>query len=128
MQLYESSNLPLSTVHMPTAATQPSAPQQEPLINPEKIDFGDFPPSIKDLVNNRLHLNRLLGLSNLFYIDPDDDEVALELLQLRTSLANIIFNCPESDLEAYWSTDLGDRYWSLVLQTNPRIYPKKIIF
>ena len=94
----------------------PSSPQHisKPLANPEKIDFGDFPASIRDLVANRLHLNRLLGLSNLFYIDPEDEEIKSELLQLRSNFAQIIFSCPEVDLEKYWSTDLGERYWSLV--------------
>ena len=77
-------------------------------------DFGPFPHSIESLSSNRIHLNRLLGLSNLFYIDPDDDEVAEELLELRSNLARIIISCPEDQLERFWSTDLGDRYWSLV--------------
>ena len=37
-----------------------------------------------------------------------------ELLEVREALANAIFACPESDLQSFWSTALGDRYWSLV--------------
>ena len=36
-----------------------------------KPDFGPFPSSIHDLLKNRVHLNRILGLSNLYYIDPE---------------------------------------------------------
>ena len=42
-------------------------------------DFGDFPNSLKELVNNRIQLNRMLGLSNLYYIDPEDEEILKEL-------------------------------------------------
>ena len=77
-------------------------------------DFGPFPSSLEDLVVDRIHLNRLLGLSNLYYIDPEDQEIASELINLRSSLANLINSTPESELERLWSTDFGDRYWSLV--------------
>ena len=77
-------------------------------------DFGPFPSSLSDLVVDRVHLNRLLGLSNLYYIDPEDEEIKSELIALRTSLSNLINSAPESDLERLWSTDFGDRYWSLV--------------
>ena len=38
--------------------------------------FGQFPEAIDQLLENRIQLNRLLGLSNLFYIDPDDEELS----------------------------------------------------
>ena len=65
-------------------------------------------------MGNRIQLNRLLGLSNLYYIDPEDQEILHELRQVRLSLIEAIERCPESDLEQLWSTDLGDRYWALV--------------
>ena len=99
IQLYETSSQPLSTNFASTASPSASGDTTKPLVNPEKIDFGDFPASLQELVANRLHLNRLLGLSNLYYIDPEDEEITSELLQLRTNLAQIIFSCPESDLE-----------------------------
>lgn len=86
-------------------------------------DFGSFPSSLSDLVSNRIHLNRLLGLSNLFYIDPDDQEIKNELLLVRLSFMQAILNSPESELESFWSGDLGDRYWALVrsgIQSAPR--------
>ena len=77
-------------------------------------DFGQFPEAIDQLLENRIQLNRLLGLSNLFYIDPDDEEIKSELLVVRTALAKAILSADEVRLEDYWSSDLGDRYWSLV--------------
>ena len=77
-------------------------------------DFGAFPESLEALVGNRIQLNRLLGLSNLYYIDPEDQEICQELVELRRSLAGLIESSAESDLERIWSTDFGDRYWALV--------------
>ena len=66
------------------------------------------------MVSDRVQLNRLLGLSNLYYIDPEDSEIKAELFEIRSRLATAIINCPEDSLQQFWSTDLGDRYWSLV--------------
>ena len=77
-------------------------------------DFGPFPQSLDALVGNRIQLNRLLGLSNLYYIDPEDQEICQELLQMRRSLSGLIESAPDQDLERIWSTDFGDRYWALV--------------
>ena len=77
-------------------------------------DFGVFPSTLQELVGNRIQLNRLLGLSNLYYIDPEDKEILQELRQVRMSLIEAIERCPEQQLESVWATDLGDRYWSLV--------------
>ena len=77
-------------------------------------DFGQFPATLQELVGNRIQLNRMLGLSNLYYIDPEDQEILQELLQLRSSLVQAIERCPEQQLEQLWATDLGDRYWAMV--------------
>ena len=77
-------------------------------------DFGVFPSSLQELVGNRIQLNRLLGLSNLYYIDPEDQEILNELRQVRLALIEAIERCPENQLESIWATDLGDRYWALV--------------
>ena len=79
-----------------------------------KPDFGSFPATLQELVGNRIQLNRLLGLSNLYYIDPEDQEILSELRKVRVSLIEAIERCPEDQLEGIWSTDFGDRYWSLV--------------
>ena len=88
-----------------------ASPPSPALPNP---DFGAFPESLEALVADRIQLNRLLGLSNLYYIDPEDKEISDELLQLRRSLAGLIESAQEQDLERIWSTDFGDRYWALV--------------
>ncbi|ABB25085.1 hypothetical protein Syncc9902_0110 [Synechococcus sp. CC9902] len=80
----------------------------------DTLDFGPFPNSLHDLVNNRIHLNRLLGLANLYYIDPDDREIFSELSEIRSALSQLILNTNESDLQQLWASDFGERYWALV--------------
>ena len=89
----------------------PASSLSSALPNP---DFGAFPDTLEALVGNRIQLNRLLGLSNLYYIDPEDQEIRNELLQLRSLLAGLIESAPDQDLERIWGTDFGDRYWALV--------------
>lgn len=108
-QIYETAQ-PVMLLGGETRAQSP-APAPTALPNP---DFGAFPDSLEALVGNRIQLNRLLGLSNLYYIDPEDQEICQELLQLRRSLAGLIESAPEPDLERIWATDFGDRYWALV--------------
>ena len=79
-----------------------------------KPGFRFFRRLLQELVGNRIQLNRLLGLSNLYYIDPEDQEILQELRQVRLSLIEAIERCPESELEQIWATDFGDRYWALV--------------
>ena len=73
-----------------------------------------FPSSLTDLLSNRLQLNRLLGLSNLYYIDPEDQEIRDELLNLRQQLAQLLLNADDSVLEKAFDSDFADRYWALV--------------
>ena len=94
---------PQHGVQSPQSLNSPSAP-----------DFGVFPASLEELKNNRLQLNRMLGLANLYYIDPEDDEIRSELEQLRQQLANAILSCPEVQLEPLWEGDIGDRFWAIV--------------
>ena len=105
-ELYEQ---PQPVIPAPQAPIQQAVPQ--PVQPP---DFGAFPATLQELVNNRIQLNRMLGLSNLYYIDPEDQEILSELVQLRTSLVDAIQRCPEPELERLWATDLGDRYWAMV--------------
>jgi hypothetical protein len=91
------------------APPAPMAPAAVP-----QPDFGTFPGSLRELTGNRIQLNRILGLSNLYYIDPEDQEILQELQQLRLQLAGLIERCPEHELESIWATDFGDRYWAMV--------------
>ena len=97
---------------------QESINQSQQLVPPAtelpEPDFGVFPSTLQELVGNRIQLNRLLGLSNLYYIDPDDKEILNELRLVRMSLIEAIESCPEQQLQSLWGTDLGDRYWALV--------------
>lgn len=77
-------------------------------------DFGEFPKTLEQLIGNRLQLNRLLGLSNLFYIDPEDQEIREELLQFRKGLADLLLSSEDSVLENAFVSDFADRYWALV--------------
>ena len=75
---------------------------------------ASFQHTLQELVGNRIQLNRLLGLSNLYYIDPEDQEILQELREVRLALISAIEQCPEHQLESIWASDLGDRYWALV--------------
>jgi len=106
---------------------QPGAPIQVPTQVPQP-DFGVFPETLQELVGNRIQLNRILGLSNLYYIDPEDQEILQELRQLRLSLVGAIARCPEQQLEQIWASDLGDRYWAMVrsgVQKEPLTPPEE---
>ena len=109
--LYESATTLPSTSPIPPSLTQSASAPPE---IPPRPDFGPFPATLQELVSNRIQLNRLLGLSNLYYIDPEDQEIRTELEQVRSHLVDAIERCPEGHLEQFWTTDLGDRYWALV--------------
>ena len=77
---------------------------------------------VQELISNRIHLNRILGLSNLYYIDPEDREICSELQEVRSKLAELISHSPEASLEQIWAGDFGDRYWAMVrsaFRTSP---------
>lgn len=109
-QLYEKPQ-PVTMLGGETPSPVPASAASPVLPNP---DFGPFPESLEALVGNRIQLNRLLGLSNLYYIDPEDQEIRRELEQLRCALAGLINSAQEQDFERIWATDFGDRYWALV--------------
>ena len=109
-QMYETAQ-PVTTLGGETPAKAPVSSANPGLPKP---DFGAFPESLDALVGNRIQLNRMLGLANLYYIDPEDQEICQELLELRRLLAGLIESAPEQDFERIWTTDFGDRYWALV--------------
>ena len=116
--LYEQGQLNSVPVQ-PTVPIQIQSPLQSAVSNvPESglpvPGFGAFPETLKELTDNRLQLNRLLGLSNLYYIDPDDQEIRDELLELRRQLSQLILQSSDSELESSFKTDFADRYWALV--------------
>ena len=97
-----------------TASSQPLASPSPSTGSLPEPQFGVFPATLAELISNRLQLNRLLGLSNLFYIDPEDQEIRDELLQLRQQLAQVLLKTDDAGLEAAFASDFADRYWALV--------------
>ena len=105
--LYESEqSKPLQTSSRQQVPVNPSAVKQ--------VDLNLFPDNLQELVSNKIQLNRMLGLANLHYIDPEDEEILAELVELRTAFANAIKNCPENLLENIWVNHISDRYWAIV--------------
>lgn len=113
LSLYETGQ---STAVMPAISTQPEVvkPESTNEFNLPVPDFGEFPKTLEQLIGNRLQLNRLLGLSNLFYIDPEDQEIREELLQFRKGLADLLLSADDTALENAFVSDFADRYWALV--------------
>ena len=72
------------------------------------------PSTLQEFAANRIQLNRLLGLSNLYYIDPEDQEILQDLQSLRLLLCQLILDCPPQELDSLFQPDLAERYWALV--------------
>ena len=62
----------------------------------------------------RIFLNRMLGLANLYYIDPEDQEIVEELRQVRQQVAERWLQAREDQLEALFAGEFGQRYRTLV--------------
>lgn len=63
--------------------------------------------------NDRIFLNRILGLSNLYYIDPEDQEILNELREVRLQTVDLILNVNKEELGRQFLSDFGDRYWAM---------------
>ena len=111
LELYEKSE-PVNQLEE-SAASKSVAPPQ-PAVNPPSLNFGSFPLTLQALIADRVQLNRMLGLSNLYYIDPEDQEILTELRDVRLAFCKAIQDCPEAQLEQFWSTELKDRYAAMV--------------
>jgi len=66
-------------------------------------------PSFSD----RIFLNRMLGLSNLYYIDPEDQEILQELRQVRLQTVQLLLSVNAEELGRQFGADFGDRYWAM---------------
>jgi len=72
------------------------------------------PSTLQEFATSRIQLNRLLGLSNLYYIDPEDQEIRQDLQSIRLLLCQFILDCPPQELDSIFQPELADRYWALV--------------
>lgn len=63
--------------------------------------------------SDRIFLNRMLGLSNLYYIDPEDQEILQELRQVRLQTVQLLLSVDREELGRQFTADFGDRYWAM---------------
>lgn len=63
--------------------------------------------------NDRIFLNRILGLSNLYYIDPEDQEILKELREVRLQTIQLILSVERDELSRQFQSDFGDRFWAM---------------
>jgi hypothetical protein len=55
----------------------------------------------------------MLGLSNLYYIDPEDQEILQELRAVRLQAIELLLSVNREQLGQHFSGDFGDRYWAM---------------
>ena len=70
-------------------------------------------PTGQPSFSDRIFLNRMLGLSNLYYIDPEDQEILQELRQVRLQAVQLILSATSQHLGEQFSSDFGDRFWAM---------------
>ena len=70
-------------------------------------------PSGQPGFEDRIFLNRLLGLSNLYYIDPEDLEILQELREVRLQTVQLMLSIGREDLGRHFQSDFGDRFWAM---------------
>ena len=58
-------------------------------------------------------LNRILGLSNLYYIDPEDQEILKELREVRLQTTELMLSVGREELARQFQADFGDRFWAM---------------
>ena len=90
--IYSARYEPLKTQNSSTSEAQPSG---DP-------GFGD-----------RIFLNRMLGLSNLYYIDPEDREILQELREVRMQTVQLMLSVGRDELARQFQSDFGDRFWAM---------------
>ena len=62
---------------------------------------------------DRIFLNKVLGLSNLYYIDPEDKEILQELRQVRLQTVQLMLSVSRDELARQFQADFGDRFWAM---------------
>jgi len=62
---------------------------------------------------DRIFLNRILGLSNLYYIDPEDREILKDLKEVRLQTIQLMLSVGRDELGQQFRSDFGDRFWAM---------------
>lgn len=70
-------------------------------------------PSGRPAFEDRIFLNRILGLSNLYYIDPEDQEILQELREVRLHTVQLMLSVGRDELCRQFQSDFGDRFWAM---------------
>ena len=78
---------------------------------PENHSFHS--PTGNTAFEDRNFLNRILGLSNLYYIDPEDQEILKELREIRLQTVDLMLSVGREDLSRQFRSDFGDRFWAM---------------
>ena len=104
-----------STVTAPAATATPQpVPAPVPIAQPAPETIPELPPVHQQDPNSTAFTNRAIGCANLYYIDPSDQEIILELRQIRHHLARHLAGTPPQQLEALYRTNVGDAYRALL--------------
>jgi len=70
-------------------------------------------PTGNPAFDDRIFLNRMLGLSNLYYIDPEDKEILQDLREVRLQTVKLMLSVDRNELAKQFQTDFGDRFWAM---------------
>jgi hypothetical protein len=70
-------------------------------------------PTGSPAFEDRIFLNRVLGLSNLYYIDPEDQEILQELREVRLQTIQLMLSVGRDELGRQFQADFGDRFWAM---------------
>lgn len=70
-------------------------------------------PTGQPAFEDRIFLNRILGLSNLYYIDPEDQEILQELREVRLQTIQLMLGVGRDELGRQFQSDFGDRFWAM---------------
>jgi len=70
-------------------------------------------PTGQPAFDDRIFLNRILGLSNLYYIDPEDQEILQELREVRLQTIDLMLSVGGDELGRQFQSDFGDRFWAM---------------
>ncbi|GAB4340695.1 MAG: hypothetical protein Fur0042_01580 [Cyanophyceae cyanobacterium] len=103
---------PLVPGTLPQGAIAQDAPAQkvpDPTVTPA---IAPPPANALDKLEDRVFLNRLLGLTNLYEIDPTDTTIAAELREMRSQVTQLWLSIPDDRLEATFNSEFGRRYGS----------------